>query len=73
MVDHLDLNAEWLQAHPRSSNAIESALLPEYSLSGMEHEDVRSLMNAALWDAGYVPDQEDTDNPHWHWIEVWSA
>lgn len=69
LAEHLDRNAGWLQARPRTSNAIEAALFPEYRLCGMEHEEVRTLMNAALWNAGYAPDSEDTDNPTWTWTE----
>lgn len=69
LTDHLDRNTGWLQARPRTSNAIEAALFPEYSLSGMEPEEVRALLNAALWDAGYVPDDTDTRNPTWTWTE----
>ncbi len=67
LAARLDLNAKWLQLRPRTSNAIEYCLFPEYSLCGMEHSEVRHLMNRALWDAGYVPDREDTDNPTWTW------
>ena len=69
LATQLDNNAEWLQARPRTSNAIEAALFPEYALCGMEHEEVRSLLNRALWDAGYVPSSTDTDNPTWTWTE----
>jgi len=69
LAAHLECNAGWLQARPRTSNAIEAALFPEYSLCGMEREEVRSLMNAALWDAGYVPSSTDTTNPTWNWNE----
>ena len=67
LATHLNRNAGWLQARPRTSDAIEAALFPEYALGGMEHEEVRSLMNRALWDAGYVPSNKDSDNPTWTW------
>lgn len=69
LAHRLDMNVEWLQARPRTSDEIEAALFPEYSLCGMEHDEVRSLLNFALWDAGYVPDREDADNPTWIWTE----
>ena len=52
-----------------TSNAIEAALFPEYSLCGMERKEVGSMLNRALWDAGYVPSSTDTDNPTWTWTE----
>lgn len=69
LAEHLDRNAAWLQARPRTSNAIEDALFPEYALNGMEAEEVRALLNAALWDAGYAPNATDTRNPTWTWTE----
>jgi hypothetical protein len=69
LAANLERNAGWLQARPRTSNAIEAALFPEYALCGMAHEEVRSLMNAALWDAGYVPSSTGTGNPTWSWTE----
>lgn len=69
LADHIDRNAGWLQAHPHTSNAIEAALFPEFSPCGMEPEEIRRLMNRALWDAGYFPDCENTDNPTWTWTE----
>lgn len=68
LASHLDRNASWLQAHPRTSNAIEAALYPEYSLCGMEPEEVRQLLNRALWDAGYTPSNQGK-NPVWTWTE----
>lgn len=69
LAAHLDRNAGWLRARPRTANAIEAALFPQYSLSGMDSEEVRSLLNRALWDAGYVPSSTDTGNPTWSWTE----
>lgn len=66
---HLHRNAEWLQARPRTSEAIEAALFPHYSLDGVEPEDVRTLLNHALWDAGYAPSRASSDNPTWTWVE----
>lgn len=65
----LERNAAWLQARTRTSDEIEAALFPEYSLGGMTHDEVRSLMNRALWDAGYTPSSEHTNNPTWTWME----
>lgn len=64
---HLERNAGWLQALPRTSDEIEEALFPEFLLGGMRPEDVRSNLNAALWDKGYTPDREEGDNPTWTW------
>lgn len=66
--DHLERNAGWLQARPRTSNQIEAALFPEYSLSGMSSSEVRMILNEALWDAGYKPDFEE-ENPTWTWTD----
>lgn len=69
LSSHLERNAGWLQGRSRTSDAIEAALFPEYSLGGMEHEEVRSALNCALYDAGYTPSSEDTGNPTWTWTE----
>jgi hypothetical protein len=69
MARHLERNAEWLRARPRYSDDIEAALYPDYSLGGMEHDVVRQLLNAALWNAGYSPDDTMSDNPKWSWSE----
>jgi hypothetical protein len=69
LARHLGSNAGWLQARPRTSDAIEAALFPAYALCGMEHDEVRSLLNRALWDVGYNPDDEETDNPTWTWTK----
>jgi hypothetical protein len=68
LADHLGRNAGWLQARPRTSNQIEDALFPSYSLGGMQREEVRAQLNRALWDAGYTPNCED-ENPTWTWTE----
>lgn len=69
LAHRLDMNAGWLQARPRTSDEIEAALFPEYSLGGMDHDEVRELMNHGIFDAGYTPDWEDSDNPTWTWNE----
>ena len=69
LASHLDRNADWLQGRPRTSNDIEAALYPEYTLSGMEHDEVRSALNRALWDAEYTPSNPKSDNPAWYWLE----
>lgn len=69
LASHLDQNAGWLQARLRTSNQIEAALFPNYSLGGMQPEEVRSLLNHALWDAGYTPSSEWERNPTWTWTE----
>lgn len=68
LARHLEKNSDWLQFRPRSSNEIESALIPEYSLGGMQESEVRQLLNHALWEAGYTPD-EDCRNPLWTWTD----
>lgn len=71
LVQQLNRNVGWLQALPRTSEEVEEALFPDYVLAGMRPEDVRSNLNAALWDAGYTPDREDSDNPTWTWEEAY--
>lgn len=66
LARHLDRNQDWLQARPRSSNRIDTSLFPSYALGGMEREEVRASLNAALWDAGYRP-SDHSDNPTWSW------
>ena len=67
LAAHISKNAAWLQARPRTSDAIHTALFPDYSLNGMEPEEIRVLLNRALWDAGYKSDNQDSDNPTWRW------
>jgi len=62
--DRLERNAEWIQDRPRTTTQIEAALFPDYSLDGMEPDEVLSLLNHALWEAGFAPDDE-TRNPTW--------
>ena len=69
LASHLSKNARWLQARPRTSEDIETALFPEYALGGMDHYEVRTQMNFALFDAGYDPDDEASSNPTWFWTE----
>lgn len=66
--ERIHLNSEWLQFSPRSSNQIDGALFPCYALGGMEPEDVRTLLNRAMWDAGYEPSNHG-HNPTWTWTE----
>jgi len=68
LSDQLEKNMGWLQARPRTSNQIEMALFPSFSLDGMQSDEVRSLLNRALWDAGYTPSCTDA-NPSWTWAE----
>ncbi|BDU74905.1 hypothetical protein [Mesoterricola silvestris] len=68
LADHLERNRAWLQARPRTSNQIEDALFPSFALGGMESREVRSLLNRALWDAGFTPSHEDA-NPTWTWTD----
>ncbi|WP_243295103.1 hypothetical protein [Geothrix mesophila] len=65
----LSRNARWLQARPRTSEVIEATLFPEYTLGGMDHDEVRAQLNCALFDAGYEPDDEASSNPTWFWTE----
>ena len=65
LASHLNRNAGWLQAFPRTSDEIEAALFPEYSLGGMQHKEVRSLLNRGIWDLGYAPSNDYSDNPTW--------
>jgi len=69
LASHLSRNAQWLQARPRTSEDIEATLFPEYTLGGMDHEEVRAQLNSALFDAGYEPDDEASSNPTWFWTE----
>ncbi len=69
LARHLNRNDGWLQAVPRTSDQIEAALFPEYALGGMLSDEVRSLLNHALWDAGYTPSREGERNPTWTWTE----
>jgi len=71
LANHLGKNAEWLQHAPRTSEQIEVALFHEYSLAGMEPEEVRQNLNHAIFDAGYHPVNCDSseDNPTWLWLE----
>jgi hypothetical protein len=68
LSDHLGRNTGWLQARPRTSSQIEMALFPSFSLDGMQSDEVRSLLNRALWDAGYTPNCTGA-NPSWTWAE----
>lgn len=68
LARHLERNRRWLQARPRSANQVESALFPSYSLGGMERDEVRANLNAALYDAGYRP-SDTCANPTWSWSE----
>jgi hypothetical protein len=69
LAAHLECNSGWLQTRPRTSKQIAVALFPDFILGGMEPEDVRSLLNRALWDAGYTPSSVGSDNPTWTWTE----
>jgi len=69
LASHLGMNAGWLQARSRTSDEIEGTLFPDYSLGGMEHDEVRDQLNHALFDAGYDPSEDETDNPTWSWNE----
>ena len=69
LAAHLSRNARWLQARPRTSEDIEATLFPEYTLGGMDHDEVRAQLNCALFDAGYEPDDEASSNPTWFWTE----
>jgi len=66
--ERIRVNAEWLQYSPRSSSQIDAALFPYYSLRGMDPDEVRILLNRALWDAGYEP-SDTGQNPVWSWTE----
>jgi len=61
---HLERNAEWIQGRPRTTTQIDGALFPDYSLEGMHREEVLSLLNHALYEAGFTPDDESS-NPTW--------
>jgi len=70
LTAHLNRNAGWLQALPRSTEAIESTLFPDYKAYRMESEEVLQLLNRALWNMGYTPSSNsDTDNYTWHWLD----
>lgn len=69
LASHLDRNAGWLQARPRTSNQIEEAIFHAHVHGAMELEAARLLLNWALWDAEYSPDDSDSSNPTWLWLE----
>lgn len=68
LADHLNLNAGWLQVRARTSNQVEAALFPSFTLGGMQSDEVRAQLNRSLWDAGYKPSNEGV-NPTWSWAE----
>lgn len=69
LASQIERNAGWLQARHRTTSQIQSALFPQFSLCGMQADEVRSLLNCALWDAGYAPSRSDDSNPTWTWNE----
>ena len=69
LAARLCMNAEWLQARSRTSDEIEAALFPDYSLTGMDQNEVRSQLNHAIYAAGFAPSDREGDNPTWTWTE----
>lgn len=57
LSERIGINRSWLAAQPRTTRQIDSALFPHYEMAGMTRAEVFEQLNAALWEAGFRPDQ----------------
>lgn len=64
LSERIHINRGWLAAQPRTTRQVDSALFPDYEMGGMTRAEVFEQLNAALWEAGFRPDQVK-ENAEW--------
>jgi hypothetical protein len=61
LLERIRINRKWLVAQPRTTRQIDAALFPHYEMAGMTRAEVFQQLNAALWEAGFRPDEVRED------------